>query len=382
MTKANTAFTFPVGYHLFHKKPLFNFQLNRWHSFGYARFEDMREAGRRISNFKNWKSEMLKLSEDALSENRILNAAFYCRAAEFYVRSTEQGKRLLYDRFLELFNQATADDIVERHKVPYENAFLPALKIPAASEKVGTILLHGGFDSFIEEFYSFMLFFSNRGYEVIGFEGPGQGAALRKYGLPLTYEWEKPVKAVFDYFNPENATLIGLSMGGWFSIRAAAFESRIARVIASGHAIDYMKCMNGFFRWIHLWCYKHCRGFMNRMAKMKFENRETMASWVVDHFKFITKKEEPLDALEIYLLMNEQNIHSELVRQDVLVLTSRDDHFIPFKMHDMQIRALKNARSVTGRVFTKEDQAQNHCQAGNIGLALDVMSAWIADASK
>jgi len=60
-----------------------------------------------------------------------------------------------------------------------------AEKAVSASEKKGTILIHGGFVSFIEEFYSMMKYFSNHGYEVIGFERPGQGAALRKYGFPL-----------------------------------------------------------------------------------------------------------------------------------------------------------------------------------------------------
>jgi hypothetical protein len=46
-------------------------------------------------------------------------------------------------------------------------------------------------------------------------------------------------------------------------------------------------------------------------------------------------------------------------------------------MYDMQLKALTNARSVTGRVFMKEEHAQNHCQTGNIGLALDVMAKWI-----
>ena len=324
---------------------------------------------------------MLKLAEKAVSENRLVNAAFYFRAAEFYTKSKDSDKGLLYDKFIELFYKIFGDAEIEKHKVPYEGVFLPALRILSASEKKGTILIHGGFDSFIEEWYSMMRYFSNHGYEVIGFEGPGQGAALRKYGLPLTYEWEKPTKAILDYFHLDDVTLLGLSMGGWFCLRASAFESRIKRVIATGHAVDYMKSMNPIFRKIHLWCMEHCRDFMNRMAIMKFEKREGMASWMVDHLKYITKKNKPLDALEIYLQMNDQNIHSELVKQDVLILSGSEDHFIPLKMHDLQINALTNARSVTGRVFTKEDQAQNHCQIGNIGLALDVMVKWINEKS-
>ena len=75
--------------------------------------------------------------------------------------------------------------------------------------------------------------------------------------------------------------------------------------------------------------------------------------------------------------LNEENLHSELVKQDVLILSGRKDHFIPFKMHKMQVKALTNAKSVTARVFTKEEHAQNHCQIGNIGLALDTMIDWI-----
>lgn len=375
-------FVFPIGYRKFHKNQLYNFQLNRWYSLGYARLQDMNKAGMRISNFKEWKLEMLKLANEAENEGRLLNAAFYYRAAEFYIKSNDYEKKALYDRFIALFYKVFENEGIERYQVPYEGACLPTLRLLPASERKGTILIHGGFDSFIEEWYSMMKYFSFHGYEVIGFEGPGQGAALRIYGLPLIYEWEKPTKVILDYFNIPECTLIGLSMGGWLCLRAAAYESRIKRVIASGHAIDYMKCMNKVFRAIHLWCYEHCREFMNRMAVLKFEKREGMAPWVVDHLKYITKKEKPLDALEIYLQMNEENIHSELVKQDVLILTAKEDHFIPFKMHDMQLNALSNARSVTGKVFTRRENAQNHCQTGNIGLALDVMAEWIALTSK
>ena len=95
---------------------------------------------------------------------------------------------------------------------------------------------------------------------------------------------------------------------------------------------------------------------------------------------YITKKETPVDAFEeVFLQMNNENLHSELVKQDVLILTGRNDHFIPFRAHKMQVDALTNAKSVTAKVFTKETQAHNHCQIGNIGLALDIMVKWIKE---
>jgi hypothetical protein len=42
-----------------------------------------------------------------------------------------------------------------------------------------------------------------------------------------------------------------------------------------------------------------------------------------------------------------------------------------------QKELLKNARSLTTRLFTREEQAQNHCQVGNLGLAVDYITNWI-----
>lgn len=42
-----------------------------------------------------------------------------------------------------------------------------------------------------------------------------------------------------------------------------------------------------------------------------------------------------------------------------------------------QIATLTNASSVTARVFTRYEQAHNHCQVGNIPLSLHVMLGWL-----
>ena len=378
---SKSVFTLPVGYHKFHKDQLFNFQLNRWFSLGYARFEDMKEVGRKINTFSEWKNEMLNLAERAVSEERFMNAAFYYRAAEFYTSSRDPDKELLYDKFINLFYNTVQNDEIERFKVPYKETFLPAMKIsPVSDKKKGTIVMHGGFDSYIEEFYSWMRYFSDHGYEVIAFEGPGQGGARKKYGLALDHEWDKPTEAVLDYFKLNDVTLLGISMGGWFCFRAAAFEPRIKRVIASGIAYDYTQFPNIAGQFIMKLFFKHFREFTNAMTIKKMK-KDGMHAWTIGNLMYITKKETPMDAADVAFQMNEKNLHSDLVKQDVLILTGREDHFIPFKMHDMQVKALTNANSVTARVFTKEEQAQNHCQIGNIGLALDVMVKWIEEKS-
>lgn len=371
--------SFPVGYHRFHRKQLYNFQLNRWHAMGYARYEDMVAAGRRIRRFKDWKREMTRLAEGALAEGRSLQAAFYYRAAEFYLKSDDPDKDRYYRKFRELFYHSYREASFHIAEVPFGGGYLPVIHVPPEGERVGTIVLHGGFDSFIEEFYRMMKYLAAHGYRVIGFEGPGQGAARRFHDLPFILEWERPLGAVLDHFQLMDVTLVGLSMGGWLCLRAAAFEPRVTRVIASGHAMEYMRSMPPVLRWVHEWCIRHCPGFMNRMARLKFEGREGMAPWMVDHLKYITMRDEPMDALQFYVEMNEANMHPERIRQDVMIMTGKEDHFIPLKMHDMQLEALTGARSVTGRVYTREEHAHNHCQCGNFGLALDDMIHWIRE---
>ncbi|MEW6363271.1 MAG: alpha/beta fold hydrolase [Acidobacteriota bacterium] len=368
--------SFPVGYHRFHKDQLFNYQLNRPYSLGYARIEDLREAGRRISTFAEWKTEMLRLAAEARAAGRLVNSAFYYRAAEFYTFPDDPDKQPLYDRFSETFYRAFADHGIERLEVPYGGTHLPAIAIRPEGKPRGHIVLHGGYDSFIEEFYSLMLYFAAAGYRVIGFDGPGQGAARRKAGLPLDFRWEKPVGAVLDRLGLDDVTLIGLSMGGYFALRAAALEPRVKRVIASGHAFDYRRVARAPATAILVFFHDHFRELTNRLSLWKIR-KGGMESWNISHLMYVLGVDEPMAALEFALQLNEENLHSDLVRQHVLVLASGEDHFIPFRLHREQLRRLTAAGSVTDRVFTREDHAENHCQIGNIGLALSVMREWI-----
>ncbi len=378
MTNDNkNKFTFPVGYHDFHKDQAFNFNLNRWHSMGYSRFEDMEEAGQKINSFEEWKIEMLKLAEIAVSEGRLMNAAFFYRATEFFITREDPDKELLYNKFIDYFYKVFQDDKIKKYEVPYYNTFLPAIRIqPVDKKKRGTVVLHGGFDSFMEELYSMMRYFSDHGYEVIAFDGPGQGAARKKYGLAFDYEWEKPAKAILDHFKLRDVTWFGISLGGWLGLRAAAFEPRIKRVIASSVFFDVNQYINIVGQQLAKLFFRHFRNFTNN-AMVKKMKKNLLYSWFCNNLMYITNKKVPIEAFDVLLQLNEENLHSDLVKQNVLILTGRKDHLVPFKMHSIQVNALTNAKSVTARVFTKEENAQNHCQVGNVGLALETMVTWI-----
>lgn len=364
---------FPIGYHNFHKDKLFNYQLNRWYSFGYARLEDIELVAKKINDYETWKDEFVKLAEKAEDEKRTINAAFYYRAAEFFTFRDDPDKERLYDKFQELFYKGFKG--VERHKIPFKNGFLPAFRVSPAKKSKGTILMHGGFDSYIEEFYLVARYFADHGYEAIGFEGPGQGAALKKYGLILTHKWEEPTKAVLDYFKTNDVTILGFSMGGYWCLRAAAFEPRIKRVIASSVVFDWMQAPSRFIRNVTEWFFRHPT-LMRWSISIKMKS-DPYHKWVANNWMYITKEDDVMKASQYILSMNNENLHSERIKQDVLILTGEDDNFVPLKMHYLQIKALKNAKSIEDKIFTQEEQASNHCQIGNIGLAIDVILKWV-----
>ena len=171
------------------------------------------------------------MAEKALAERRILNASFYCRFAEFFCFGDSAEKAAVRSVYT-AFYKALEADMIERHKIEYPGGFLKAIRVKPDRSKTGTVVVHGGGDSFVEEFYLSVRGLVDEGFEVIMFEGPGQGEPLQKYNIRMTHEWEKPTKAVLDYFDLDNVTLVGISLGGYFALRAAAFEKRIRRVIA------------------------------------------------------------------------------------------------------------------------------------------------------
>lgn len=372
--------TLPVGYYDLHPNQLFNFTLNRWHSLGYARLGDLREAAQKIKGFADWKPAMVAIAEDALEEGRLANAAIYYRSAEFFTLPDDPDKEPLYDTFRELFYKSIAKDNFQLAVVPYQGGELPVVKIPAEGQehRKGTILLHGGFDSFIEEWYLMMKLLARGGYDVIGFEGPGQGAALIRGGLAFDVGWERPVSAILDHFELDDVTLFGLSLGGWLCLRAAAQEPRISRVIASGHAIDYLEIIPAAIRWMFTFFMRY-EGFFNKSAAFKMERNPRM-KWEISNSMHITRTATPLEASRrLNTQLTRENMKPERIVQDVLLLMGEKDHFIPIRLHQRQVEALTQARSVTSRVFTAQDQAASHCQVGNMGLATETVLSWLEE---
>jgi alpha-beta hydrolase superfamily lysophospholipase len=369
---AQETFSFPVGYHTFHKNKDINFQLNRFYSFGYWTKADAEGAGNSIHEIGDWKPVLTGLAERHKAENRPMAAAFSYRAAEFYTLPNDPDKMRLYDQFIELFYASIQEKNLEKFSISFRNGALPALRLSPENSK-GTIVVHGGFDSFMEELFTLVQYLADAGFEVIIFEGPGQGAAIRKHNLPFTHEWEHAISSVLDYFELSDITLIGISLGGYLALRAAAFEKRISRVVAYDISIydQHGRCLQ---RAIYHFFLRNPSVY-NWIAE-KSMSKNIATEWLISHGMYINGVDTPLEWMASLENFSVSDIASK-VYQDVLLLAGTEDHMVPFKEYEKNRQGLTSARSVTCRVFTVDEHAQNHCQVGNVKLALDVILDWI-----
>lgn len=122
--------------------------------------------------------------------------------------------------------------------IPYENgASIPGiLRKPYHVPNPPVVILVPGLDSVKEELHGYGDDYLRRGMAVLAIDGPGQGEM--EFGHPIRYDYEVPVRHVLDYLggqpglNSNRVGLMGVSLGGYYAVRAAAFEPRLKGVVA------------------------------------------------------------------------------------------------------------------------------------------------------
>jgi len=133
----------------------------------------------------------------------------------------------------------------ERVQIPYEGRHLAGiLRKPAGAARPPVVVMCMGLDSTKEEMDTNETGFLARGMATLTFDGPGQGEG--EYDFAIRGDYEVPVKAVLDFIGTRGdldaarVGLWGVSLGGYYAPRAAAFEKRIKACIA----------LSGPFEWV------------------------------------------------------------------------------------------------------------------------------------
>jgi 2,6-dihydroxypseudooxynicotine hydrolase len=216
-------------------------------------FTDFQATMRRISRWEDWCAEWgrtaqvyERLAASAEAAGRLVTAGEAWRRAalcwhwgKFVFVDYPVEQRAAHDRAVDCFRRGagTLTPPAEPVKIPYDGVTLAAyLRVPAAARPPAVVILVPGLDSVKEELQAVAEYMLRRGLAVLAVDGPGQGEV--EYDLPIEPAYERVTTAVVDHLqergdiDPERIGLFGVSLGGYYAARSAAYEPRLLATVA------------------------------------------------------------------------------------------------------------------------------------------------------
>lgn len=372
----------PVGMHKLNDDPSISFQLNRLVNMDGCDLAIAQEIGPTIKTAADFYDVLKKRADLELENEHIKNAAALYRMSEFFTDWEDPNGLAAWKKARELFFQYYADffsvekPLAELVNVPYESCALPTLKFNAENPK-GDIVMHGGFDSSYEEFFAECEYLRENGFNVYLFEGPGQGECIRVHGAPLIIDWERPVKAVTNYFDLHDAILVGQSLGGFFAPRASAFDERVTKCVS----IAQFGALKMNF---------HDNAFVNGLVITLLNIILYGFGWLINII-YAAKKGKGIAFFRTYFhRMGTTNVYrlvkflwsidlrpiADKLTKDYLVIGGSRDTMACRAGIGRQLLLLKNARSVSSREITTHEKGADHCCCGNQIAAMDTVISW------
>lgn len=189
--------------------------------------------------------ESLRGGHRVSARSRLLRASTYFDHASSMAPGTTDPSRYtsLWERHRGCWDQAVElfDTPVERVAIPYEGTKLEGYLFKPDTTDVArpTVILNNGSDGPVISQWSLGGRAAvMRGWNAVTFDGPGQGAALHRQKLYFRHDWEKVITPVVDFLvaradvDTTRIALQGISQAGYWAPRAAAFEHRLAALVA------------------------------------------------------------------------------------------------------------------------------------------------------
>lgn len=327
-----------------------------------------------------------------------------------------------------------------RVEIPYEDTALPGWWIPADAATPDprhlhferganhpapgdpivpqgrpVLLFHGGFDSTVEELYfAGGAAAARRGYHTLIIDGPGQGSVLREQHLPFRPDWEVVVTSAVDWLlapgnsvtrssanvsdhgysgDPEDASsetairsgslidpdaiaLMGMSMGGQLAPRAAAFEHRLAALIAYDGVYSLPDTMNGLLPApLRTLLEQHTpeADAQANAALTAATATDAGLRWALQNGMWTLGTSTPVAYIRALAPYTLDGV-AEQITCPTLVLAGENDQFFTG-----QPEALRDALTapVTYHLFQEADGAGEHCQDGAMTTLHQVVFDWL-----
>jgi len=220
----------------------------------------------------------------------------------------------------------------ERVLIPYEHGgtMYGILRKPRQVPKPPVVILVPGLDSVKEELHAYGDDFLRRGMAVLAIDGPGQGEM--EFAYPLRHDYEVPVSYALDFLESQpdidssRVGLMGVSFGGQFVVRAAAFEPRIRATI------------------------ENCGGYTQADH---FHDRPSITNITMIHR---LKAADEAEAIELLQPFNLQGV-AERVTSPLLVIQGQRDRLVSA---DQGVRIAKEARNAELWLFEDGNHVCNN----------------------
>lgn len=338
----------------------------------------------KIGNNAAWFSEWAKMGERvAVLGEKAEQSGYFETAAAAFMRAAhyiQVGERQLlprtsesqkaFARAIELFKrgiQHVSFYSVEAVEVPFENGkSLPAYFVKKNGEKPGirwpTVVFFDGHDNTKEMcYFKGTLELVKRGLACLVIDGPGNGESVRFRGMPMRYDADVAGTAAVDYLesredvDKDRLGVMGVSFGGYFASRCAAFEKRYKSCVAWGAQWDAHATWKS-------------RIEKNFKTAIVIPGEHIKWAWGADTFEGVLKKMENVtlkgvaDKIECSMLI----VHGEADAQQPLD--------VAYKLFEAVA-----SNDKTLKIFSRDEGGAQHCTRDNHTIGTACIGDWFAD---
>jgi dienelactone hydrolase len=338
-----------------------------------ARGEDA-GTGEFLKHWVAMADKLVDLAAEDVAKGRNLSAGKKLQRASLYYITAERmqghghpGRQDTYGKSRLTFDEAMrlGRENVQRVEIPYEGAVIPGLLTYATSDAPSPIVVYvNGLDSCKELLYWSGLpeALLRRGVSTLCIDQPGSGEALRLSGLAATHESERWASKVVDwletqpYIDAKRIGIAGISLGGYYTPRAVAFEPRFALGAVWGANHNWAQVQQ------------------KRLAR-EGEN-PVPHYWKHVHWVFGAKDMD--DFLEKSKGMTLDGV-MDRIKVPFLVTHGERDRQIGLEYAHQSYDQLVNSPKRELKVFTDREGGVEHVGVDNMSFGRDFIADWIAE---
>jgi alpha-beta hydrolase superfamily lysophospholipase len=243
-------------------------------------------------------------------------------------------------------------------------------------------LSHRSRDTFLGAMAQFDFAFAAlaRGCNVLAFDGPGQGAALREQHLVFRPDWEAVITPVVDFaltrsdVDPSRISLFGYSMGGYLVARAAAFDTAIAALILDDGIYDFHAAMaHALPPFVSGWIDDGNDASAIPVLKMLMA-RDTQVRWALRNGLWVMGLDSLADIPRVFRQYTLAGV-ADRITAAVLVLDADNDQFLSGQPKQAA-EAMVNA-DVTLVTLPESEGVGEHCHMGAMARAHQTIFDWL-----